>query len=138
MPSNQDTVFAYHERTKHHPQRFAASLGYMDWDTQPNPFRRFEGAPTTLLPLVDKDTSPNYEDLYGQTMPSQPISLQSVAAFFEHALALTAWKGIEDSRWALRCNPSSGNLHPTEGYLIADAIEGLSQTLMIILDLSTT
>ena len=28
--SAQDTVLAYHERTKHHYHRFAASLGYMD------------------------------------------------------------------------------------------------------------
>ena len=28
-------------------------------------------------------------------------------------------------RWALRCNPSSGNLHPTEGYLICPALPGL-------------
>ena len=29
------------------------------------------------------------------------------------------------ARWALRVNPSSGNLHPTEGYLIAGPIAGL-------------
>src|SRR5699024_5467291 len=28
---------------------------------------------------------------------------------------------IRDSRWALRVNPSSGNLHPTEGYVVWDA-----------------
>jgi SagB-type dehydrogenase family enzyme len=27
--------------------------------------------------------------------------------------------------WALRVNPSSGNLHPTEGYLVAGPIAGL-------------
>ena len=26
-----EVVFGYHERTKHHFQRSAASLGYMDW-----------------------------------------------------------------------------------------------------------
>src|SRR5207248_1358174 len=29
------------------------------------------------------------------------------------------------SRWALRCNPSSGNLHPTEGYLVVPALPDL-------------
>ncbi|TVR64991.1 MAG: hypothetical protein EA420_04215 [Candidatus Competibacteraceae bacterium] len=32
------------------------------------------------------------------------------------SLGLSAWKQHRGSRWALRCNPSSGNLHPTEGY----------------------
>jgi len=36
-----DEILRYHERTKHHPGRYAAALGYMDWETQPDPFRRF-------------------------------------------------------------------------------------------------
>jgi SagB-type dehydrogenase family enzyme len=31
---------------------------------------------------------------------------------------LSAWKQYQQTQWALRCNPSSGNLHPTEGYAI--------------------
>ena len=42
LPSALQMTLAYHERTKHRPFRFAAALGYMDWDTQPDPFRRFE------------------------------------------------------------------------------------------------
>lgn len=33
-------VIDYHKRTEHHlPDRLAASLGYLDWRTQPEPFR---------------------------------------------------------------------------------------------------
>ncbi len=35
-------------------------------------------------------------------------------------MGLSAWKRSGSSRWALRVNPSSGNLHPTETYLIRD------------------
>ena len=35
-------------------------------------------------------------------------------------MGLSAWKQFRSSRWALRVNPSSGNLHPTESYLIRD------------------
>lgn len=38
-----DRVIAYHLRTKHHFNRYAKSLGFLDWANQPNPFRRFEG-----------------------------------------------------------------------------------------------
>jgi SagB-type dehydrogenase family enzyme len=35
-------------------------------------------------------------------------------------MGLSAWKQYKTSRWALRVNPSSGNLHPTETYLVRD------------------
>ena len=47
--SAKELVVAYHERTKHHYHRFAASVGYMDWATQPDPFRRYEGASLVRL-----------------------------------------------------------------------------------------
>ena len=49
--SPEEVVVAYHERTKHHFHRFAAAFGYMDWTTQPDPFRRYAGAPVVRLPL---------------------------------------------------------------------------------------
>ena len=39
--SAEQVVVAYHERTKHHYHRYAASLGYLDWAKQPDPFRRY-------------------------------------------------------------------------------------------------
>jgi SagB-type dehydrogenase family enzyme len=44
---------------------------------------------------------------------------------FELALGLSAWKQFKGTRWALRCNPSSGNLHPTEGYALLPALQGV-------------
>ncbi len=35
-------------------------------------------------------------------------------------MGLSAWKAYRETRWALRVNPSSGNLHPTEAYVIHD------------------
>ncbi|GJL51229.1 MAG: hypothetical protein NPIRA01_24560 [Nitrospirales bacterium] len=116
-----DRVKRYHQQTKHNFNHYAQSLGYMDWANQPDPFRRFEGAPLIPLPRLipeDKPVSPHYEDLYrARTIPSQPLTIESLSRFFEYALSLTAWKEYGGNRWALRSNPSSGNLHPTEGYL---------------------
>ena len=42
--NNQDIVFHYHDQTKHDYYRYAASLGYLDWKNQPDPFRRFTGS----------------------------------------------------------------------------------------------
>ena len=60
-----------------------------------------------------------------QRVPCQPVSVRSFSRFFEFALALSAWKKGGEMEWALRSNPSSGNLHPTEGYLVLPQIDGL-------------
>ena len=61
----------------------------------------------------------------GAVLP-QTISLRTLSRFFEFALALSAWKKAGESEWALRSNPSSGNLHPTEGYLVLPQFDGLN------------
>lgn len=121
-----DCIFSFHQRTKHHPSFFALGPDQLDWANQPDPFRCFAGATTIDLPLgADKVFTP-YRDLYipGAVAPYE-LCLESVAILFELALGLSAWKEYRGSRWALRCNPSSGNLHPTEGYAILPSIPGL-------------
>ena len=127
-----EAVLRYHERTKHRFHRYARSAGKLDWVNQPNPFRRYEGAPLAPLPILGADEeplSPRYEALYRRgAVPSAPLTLRSLSRLFEYALALSAWKQAGGTRWALRCNPSSGNLHPTEGYLLIGALPGLADT----------
>jgi len=124
-----DRVIRYHVQTKHHFNRYARALGYLDWANQPDPFRRFAGASLVSLPLLrpeEEPVSPPYDLIYHVgVVPSQPVSIRSLSRFFEFALALSAWKKAGESEWALRSNPSSGNLHPTEGYLVVPQIEGL-------------
>ena len=125
-----EAVLRYHERTKHYFHRYARSAGTLDWVNQPNPFRRFEGTPFTQLPILGADEeplSPRYEDLYRRgSVSSAPVTVRSLSRLFEYALALSAWKQAGGTRWALRSNPSSGNLHPTEGYLLIGAFPGLA------------
>jgi SagB-type dehydrogenase family enzyme len=113
------TVIDYHQRTKHHPRRYAPSPGFLDWANEPDPFRRYEGASLYRLPLSEKDPEAGYSGLYRRDINKiYSFSLKSIAAFLELSLGLSAWKSYGDTSWALRMNPSSGNLHPTEAYLI--------------------
>lgn len=119
----QEIVLAYHERTKHQYRRFAASAGTMDWATQPNPFRRYEGAPLHRLPFPQiKQVLPYWQLYVADSVEPAPLSIDSVSLFLRHALSLTAWKQFGETTWSLRANPSSGNLHPTEGYVLLPAI----------------
>ena len=130
--SPEERVVAYHERTKHHFQRYAAALGYMDWATQPDPFRRYAGADLVRLPLPKAGRPLPYWQLYASpTVPPASLSLESVSLFFRYALSLTAWKQVGETRWPLRANPSSGNLHPTEGYALLPALDRLGETAAV-------
>jgi len=112
-------IIHYHEETKHHFHRYAKSLGYMDWKNQPNPFRFYENVKTVSLPLLEETPKTEYMDLYTRknTAP-QAFSLENISRFIALALGLSAWKAISGSRWSLRMNPSSGNLHPTEAHFV--------------------
>ena len=127
--SQLEAVLRYHERTKHHFNRFAPGPGQLDWANQPDPFRRYAGAPLARLPILgasEEPVSPAYESLYAPGMvPSVPLTLRALSRLLEYALALSAWKQAGGTRWALRANPSSGNLHPTEGYVLIGGIPEL-------------
>jgi SagB-type dehydrogenase family enzyme len=110
----------YHDSTKHHFTRFARSLGYLDWATQPNPFRRYDGAPLRELPRTPVASDLPYASVYGFDVPPQPIDDRTIGEFLRCSMGLSAWKQYGQSRWALRVNPSSGNLHPTEAWVIQD------------------
>ncbi len=130
--SAEEIVVAYHERTKHHFHRYAAWPGYLDWATQPDPFRRYAGADLVRLPPPKAGRPLPYWQLYASvTVPPAPLSLESVSLFFRYALSLTAWKQVGETTWSLRANPSSGNLHPTEGYAVLPALEQLGETAAV-------
>ena len=94
-----EAVMRYHERSKHHFNRFASGPGELDWANQPDPFRRYAGA-----------------------VPGAPVDVRTLSRLLEYAHALSAWKQAGGTRRALRVNPSSGNLHPTEGYVLIGGI----------------
>jgi SagB-type dehydrogenase family enzyme len=136
-----DPVLRYHDGTKHHFHRFAQSIGYLDWASQPHPFRSFTGSPAFSLYPADPTTSAvssgpslplarvSYDQLFqpGSVGPS-PVTPAVIGDLLRHALGLSAWKRFRDSRWSLRVNPSSGNLHPTEAYIVTGVVEGLTDT----------
>ena len=121
------TVRHYHHTTKHHLNRYAAGPDALDWDDQPEAFRWFDGAAKIDLPLTADTRSIRYVDLYHASMRTpQPLTLASLSGLLELSLGLSAWKQYGDARWALRCNPSSGNLHAEEAYVITNSVDQLT------------
>src|SRR5262249_38715156 len=97
-------VSEYHDRTKDHFHAFARSLGYIDWATQPRPFREYAGAP--LLPLYPNPSvdahgyvapRPSYDDCRRLTAAALPLSAALVGDVLRHAFGLSAWKEFRGS-----------------------------------------
>ena len=127
MTQTLDIVLAYHQRTKHHFKGYAAGPSGLDWANQPAAFRYFPGNPQVPLPLLADAAWPRYVDLYAPgKILAQPLTKASIAALLELSMGLSAWKQHGGSRWALRCNPSSGNLHPTEAYVVVDGCDDIT------------
>ncbi|CAK9154500.1 unnamed protein product [Ilex paraguariensis] len=131
-------VLKYHNQTKHSFTNYAKGPHGLDWANQPNPFRRYISAP--LIPLFHLPTdnsnpnpssttdSPLYSSVFNALPSPKPISKSTVSQLFYDSLALSAWKTAGFSTWSLRVNPSSGNLHPTEAYIISPPVESISSS----------
>jgi len=119
MSTPSDAVIHYHQRTKHQLNAYAKGPESLDWDDQPNPFRRFTGCETVALPKPGAELAVLFSELDQPVKFSDnPLTLQNLGLLLELSFGLSAWKQFGPDRWALRCNPSSGNLHPTEVYLL--------------------
>lgn len=105
-------VAEYHEATKHTPERLRASRHFLDWANMPDPFRHYEGAPLVDLPAGPR-LAPGLE------------GAEAVSALFYYSASISASKRAPSGyRYALRVNPSSGNLHPTEFHFAARGLRG--------------
>lgn len=89
----------------------------------PDPFRHYEGIPLVDLPA--DPPSPRVSAL--EVMLGEPIAggsasgpaLLSQVLFYSAAISATKLVPHTGYRYALRVNPSSGNLHPTEFHFVA-------------------
>lgn len=124
-------ILEYHQRTRHEPGAYAVGPETIDWDAQPDPFRRYDGAKQISLPLGANQLSMPWADLWQPKNRSvaNSLNVESIGLLLELSLALSAWKQYGAAKWSLRVNPSSGNLHPTECYLLLANINGLANGL---------
>lgn len=113
----QTYFYRYHSLTKHTAEKLFASGRSLDWANQPNPFRHYEGAELIELPLEFEENGLEFFDLPASN--AVPFDISFLSSLLYHSFAISAWKQVvgTNHKWALRVNPSSGNLHPTEVHL---------------------
>jgi hypothetical protein len=107
----------YHEVTKHSVESLRRAPHLLDWANMPNPFRHYEGVPVLDLPA----NPPGPETLAlevlcgvsGRTPAREGATFLSQLLFYSAAISASKRVASTGYRYALRVNPSSGNLHPS-------------------------
>ncbi len=118
----------YHEATKHTPEKLRNNRHFLDWKNMPEPFRHYEGVPVLDLPA---DASAPKEGALEVLRGGLGVRVAREGAGFLsqllfHAAAVSATKSVPSMgySYALRVNPSSGNLHPTEFHFATRGLAG--------------
>jgi SagB-type dehydrogenase family enzyme len=108
----------YHEVTKHSVESLRQAPHLLDWANMPNPFRHYEGVPVLDLPAdPPAPETPALEVLHGVsglTPAREGATFLSQLLFYAAAISASKRVASTGYHYALRVNPSSGNLHPTE------------------------
>lgn len=132
MSNELKQVFSYHQETKHSYEAYAPGPGFLEWVTQPDSFRRYPGTALIRLRQLPPANGPRYDDAFEpDRIPPARLDFQSVSQLFFDSLAISAWKSVQGATWSLRVNPSSGDLHPSEGYLICGPVAALTNEPLV-------
>jgi SagB-type dehydrogenase family enzyme len=107
----------YHEATKHSPESLRRNEHFLNWANMPSPFRHYEGVPLVDLPADPPAPAADALDVLkgqgGTRGVQDPLEFLSSLLFYSASIS-AAKETPSGYRYALRVNPSSGNLHPTE------------------------
>src|ERR1700681_376460 len=108
----------YHESTKHSAESLRRMRHALDWANMPDPFRHYEGVPVLDLPADPLPPEIPMLDVLqgasGTTLARDGPAFLSQLLFYSAAISASKRVPSTGYRYALRVNPSSGNLHPTE------------------------
>jgi SagB-type dehydrogenase family enzyme len=117
----------YHESTKHSVASLRRSPHVLDWENMPDPFRHYEGAPVLDLPADPPEPETPALDVLqgvaGRTAAADGPAFLSQLLFYSAAISASKRVPSTGDRYALRVNPSSGNLHPTEFHLLTRGLK---------------
>src|SRR5947209_10343836 len=118
----------YHESTKHSVASLRRSQHVLDWANMPDPFRHYEGVPVLDLPpdppTPEVPARALLNGVSGTTPAADGATFLSQLLFYSAAISASKRVPSTGDRYALRVNPSSGNLHPTEFHFLTRGLKG--------------
>ncbi|MCX6622685.1 MAG: SagB/ThcOx family dehydrogenase [Acidobacteria bacterium] len=117
----------YHAATAHSANSLSRAPQSLDWANMPDPFRHYDGVPVLDLPADPPAPGlPALEVLEGargSTAARDGAAFLSQLLFYSAAISAAKRVPSTGYKYALRVNPSSGNLHPTEFHFITRGLK---------------
>jgi SagB-type dehydrogenase family enzyme len=117
----------YHEATKHSVESLKQARRVLDWANMPQPFRYYEGVPVLDLPADPRAPEIPALDVlrgkFGSTSTADGPAFLSQLLFYSAAISASKRIPSTGYQYALRVNPSSGNLHPTEFHFVTRGLK---------------
>lgn len=131
MKAELETILEYHQASKHNFKAYVPGPRHLDMPIKPDPFLNYYG--TQLLVLdkwseeqIEAEVFPAYEQAFSpEELKLSELNKENISRLFFDSFAISAWKKAGSTKWPLRVNPSSGNLHPTEVYLLSGHVQRL-------------
>ncbi len=118
----------YHEATKHSVESLRRARQVLDWANMPDPFRHYKGVPVLDLPADPPAPETPALDVLQGTSGTMSVgdgpTLLSQLLFYSAAISASKRVPSTGYKYALRVNPSSGNLHPTEFHFLTRGLKG--------------
>ena len=131
MKEELETIVAYHQASKHNFKAYAPRPQFPDMLIKPELFLNYSGTQLLLLDKwseeqIEAEVFPAYEQAFSlEELKSSEPNKENISRLFFDSFAISAWRQTGATKWSLRVNPSSGNLHPTEVYLLSNPIKKL-------------
>ena len=117
----------YHESTKHSVESLRRAPHTLDWANMPDSFRHYEGVRVLDLPagppLPEIPALDVLRGVSGATPAGDGPTFLSQLLFYSAAISASKRVPSTGYRYALRVNPSSGNLHPTEFHFLTRGLK---------------
>ena len=117
----------YHEATKHSVESLSRARHVLDWANMPDPFRHYEGVPVLDLPADPPAPEMPALDVLQGTCGTMRVGdgPTFLSQLLFYSAAISASKRVRSTgKYALRVNPFSGNLHPTEFHFLTRGLKG--------------
>lgn len=131
MNAELEAILSYHQTSKHGFKAYASGPRFLEMEIKPDPFLNYRGAPVLKLDTwsegdIISELFPAYEQAFcPEKLGPSELNRTNISQLLFDSFAISVWKKAGSAQWALRVNPSSGNLHPTEVYLISGPVPKL-------------
>ena len=117
----------YHDATQHSVESLSRTPHSLDWANMPDPFRHYQGVPVLDLPADPPEPEIAALEVLqggvGSSGAADGATFLSQLLFYSAAISATKRVPASGYKYALRVNPSSGNLHPTEFHFTTSGLK---------------